>query len=444
MKLRQYPAFTLLWTASTVSSFGSYITSLALQLIIVVNLQGSSGDVAWVNSARWLPYALFGLIVGVMVDRLSKPRLLILSDFLRGVVLTAISVLGMMGLLTVPMIMVAMLIFGSLSLLGDAAHQSYLPQLVPRGLLAKANARIEQSDAIAQTTGQLVAGALIALIRAPLAFLVDAASYFFSALSIWRIKTPELSETRTELPPSESQAGGSPADQALAGEPPGLGQQILEGLRSVYAEPRLRAFAMSTHLWFIFNAMVGVSFTVYLVDSLKLGALGIGVILTGAGVGAVLGTSVTTRVGARIGPGKTILLSGAFDVLAFILIAAQSMLGLSGAQGADAWWQLWLPLIVGQLCFGFSLGLGGAHELAYRVGVTPPRLIGRMSATMRSINRAMIVLGAPLGGLLVAWLGFSWVFWIIAAGFAVCRLWLWASGFGSASYQDQPSDSLKI
>lgn len=459
MRLREHPAFMLLWTASTVSSFGSYVTSLALSVIVVVNLGGNSTDVGWVNAARWLPYAALGLIVGALVEHWSKRRLLIGVDLLRGLALGVISILGLSGMLNVPTVIVLMICFGTLSLLGDVAHQSYLPILVPRGLLVKANARIEQSDAVAQTTGQLLAGLLIDLIKAPLALLVDALSYFFSALVIWRIssKPPVFEEDilrdrqpleRVGLGMSAKEAaveeeatepGTNPADHATEFPRIGLRAQITEGLRAVYQQPRLRVLALSTHLWFLFNAMVGVSFTVYLLSSLKLDAWQVGLILTCAGVGAVVGTSVTTRLGQLIGPGRCIILSGAFDVAAFVLIALQASFWPAAPNGAEAWWQLWLPLLLGQLLFGFSLGLSGAHEMAYRAVVTPARLLTRLSATMRSINRTMIVIGAPLGGFLAAALGYSWVFWIIAAGFALSRLWLWLSGFAAASYQDRPA-----
>lgn len=459
MRLREHPAFMLLWTASTVSSFGSYVTSLALSVIVVVNLGGNSADVGWVNAARWLPYAALGLIVGAVVEHWSKRRLLIAVDVLRGLVLGAISVLGLAGVLTVPAVIVSMVCFGTLSLLGDVAHQSYLPNLVPRGLLVKANARIEQSDAVAQTTGQLLAGLLIDLIKAPLALLVDALSYFFSAVVIWRISTkPEVLEEEVRQGPrplertsSALQTEGKaaeekvteseqePSDRTAGNSRTGLRLQIAEGLRAVYQQPRLRVLALSTHLWFLFNAVVGVSFTVYLLSSLKLDAWKVGLILTCAGIGAVLGTSVTTRLGQRIGPGRCIILSGVFDVAAFVLIALQASFWPTESSGPEVWWQLWLPLILGQLLFGFSLGISGAHEMAYRAVVTPARLLTRLSATMRSINRTMIVIGAPLGGFLAAVLGYNWVFWIIAAGFALSRLWLWLSGFAAASYQDRPA-----
>lgn len=61
--------FLLYWTSYTVSGFGTYVTTLALQVLILVDLGGTVVDVGLLNAARWLPYLLLGLIVGALVDR---------------------------------------------------------------------------------------------------------------------------------------------------------------------------------------------------------------------------------------------------------------------------------------------------------------------------------------------------------------------------------------
>lgn len=422
MKLREHRSFMLLWSAATVSSFGTYITTLALGFLVTVQLGQSELELGLVNAARWLPYVFLGLIAGTLVERLPQRRLLIVADLLRAGALAFISVAGLLGFLTVPMLLAAMIVFGAFSLIGDAAHMSYLPQLVPTGLLSKANARLEQSDAIAQTTGQLLAGGLIRIIGTPLAFLVDAFSFAFSALVIWRIKPPELAVPQTQEPRVKLN----------------LPREIGEGLRWVYTHPRLRPLAISSHAWFIFNAMAGTVFISYLTLTLHLDAAAAGLIFTGVGVGATVSTALTTRLGRWLGPGKTIMLSGVFDALGFALIAMQATCGVTSTSAPNAIWQLWLPLIAGQFIYGLGFGMSSAHELAYRVILTPRRLHGRMSATMRSINRAMIVVGAPLGGALALWLGAAPVFWIITGGFVASRLFLLLVGFASASYDETP------
>lgn len=72
MKLREHRSFVRFWIASTTSSFGTYITTLALQVLVVGNMGGSAVDVGWVSASRWLPYVLLGLIAGFCRSLSSK------------------------------------------------------------------------------------------------------------------------------------------------------------------------------------------------------------------------------------------------------------------------------------------------------------------------------------------------------------------------------------
>ena len=79
-RLRQYPPFVRFWLASTVSDFGTYITGVALSVLVLVNLGGTPLDQGLVNAARWAPYLLFGLLAGIWVDRWQRRTVLIAGD----------------------------------------------------------------------------------------------------------------------------------------------------------------------------------------------------------------------------------------------------------------------------------------------------------------------------------------------------------------------------
>ncbi len=186
MSLRRHPAYVRFWAADTVSMFGTHVTTLALQVLAVVTLHASATWLGVLNGARWVPYLLFGLVAGVLVDRYRRRPVLVGADLARAVLLGLIPVLAWADRLTMPALVAVVTAFGALSLLYDAAHQSYLPRLVPRELLTQANARMEQSAAVAQTTGPVLAGFLVKAVGAPLAILVDAASYLVSGLVLAR------------------------------------------------------------------------------------------------------------------------------------------------------------------------------------------------------------------------------------------------------------------
>lgn len=359
-----------------------------------MTLGGGSTEVGLLNSARWLPYLIFGVLVGVLVERSRRRPLLIVTDLARGLLLLAVPVLAATGPLTLAALLLIVALFGLFSLVGDAAFLSFVPRLVPVPLTTPAHARLDQSDAVAQTSGPALAGALISWLGAPLAVLVDAASYLASAVLMSRVHV-------VEPPPARS--------SSLRG----IGAEAKEGVRWVYRRGTLRALAVNTHAWFICAAVAGAVVTPFALRTVGLGPLGLGLALAAAGVGGVLGSSVAVRLGRRWGAGHVIIGARSLTALAWGLIALA---------GSHPWG--WVPFVLGQLLFGLSLGVENSNEMGYQQAVTPDRLQARMNITKRSVNRAMIVVGAPLGGLLGDHLGFRTMLVTAAVGFALVALTL--------------------
>ena len=410
MRLREEHDFRLFWTAETVSGFGSYVTTLAIQVLVVVTLHESAAGVGLVNAARFLPYLVLGLVVGVLVDRVRRRPVLVATDLGRGLLLVAIPLLALADQLTLGLVVVFMVAFGTLSLLNDSASQSFVPRLVPRPLLTRANARLDQSDAVAQTTGPALAGGLVALLSAPWAVLVDAASFLASAVLVARTRVAEPASRSVDL-------------KSMRQVP----AEMRDGLRWVYRHRTLTPFAVGTHVWFLFNAMAGAALPVFALRQLDLGALVFGLLLALAGVGAVLGASYAEWLGNRFGAGRVSITCIAGNALAWALVASSPDDGLLA----------WVVFGAGQLVLGVSMGAENANTLGYRQSVTPDELQGRMNTTMRSINRAMVVVGAPLGGLLADSVGLRPVLYAAAAGFLLVAVGLALTPFRDARI-DQP------
>ncbi len=165
--------------------------------------------------------------------------------------------------------------------------------------------------------------------------------------------------------------------------------ELREGVRWVYRHPTLRPLALTTHTWFVANAAIGTVVVTYLLTVLDVGALGLGVATAAAGAGTLFGTSVAGRVGRRTG-GR----------------APWSAGGSSRPPGSCCWSSSRCcpgrtsAVVVAQLLFGFGMGVEGPFEMSHRQAVTPDRLQGRTNATMRSLNRAAVVVGGPAGGAL--------------------------------------------
>jgi len=408
----QQPAFRAFWTAGTVSAFGTQVTTLALSVLVVTTLGGGATEVGLLNASRWLPYLVLGLVVGAMVDRWRRKPLLVGTELARAVLLAAIPLLGAAGWLTLPAVLVIVAAVGVVSLVHDAASQSILPRLVPRSSLLVANARLDQSGTVAQTTGPALAGGLVTAIGAPLAVLVDAVSYLASAVLLWRVA---VTEPRTPSGPRISAAR--------------LRRDIADGLRWTYRHPALAPLALSTHGWFLFNAMLGTVYVPFALIGLGLNAFELGVTLACAGVGGFVGALLSTRIGLRMGAGWTVIACRALTPLACLII-------LLAPDAGDRHLVAVLLLGAGQLVYGLELGASNANEMGYRQAVTPDELQARMNTTIRSINRAVIVVGAPLGGVLADTIGFRPTLVVAIVGFALSGVYLLLSPFRQARHPD--------
>ncbi|MET3807247.1 MFS family permease [Nakamurella sp. UYEF19] len=399
--------FRRFWVASSVSAFGTYVTTVALQVLVVDDLGGSATEVGLVNAARWAPYLLVGLLVGVLTDRLRRRPVLVVTDLGRAVVLAGIPLLAVLDRLTLPALLVLVAVLGLLSLGNDAAHQSFLPRLVPRSGLSRANARLQQSDAAAQTSGPALGGLLVALLGAPLAVLVDAASYLLSGVLTASIRTVEL------VPEREQRH---------------LRRELVEGVRWVYRHRTLAPLAWSTHAWFLFFSVLGAVYAPFVLTTLGRSPLALGITLALAGVGGLVGVTASARVTAHVGlfgtmaTGRLAEATG-IAVIATAVVAPEAALVLLGA---------------GQLLVGLGLGVEGPVDITYRQAITPDRLQGRMNTTMRSANRSVIVLAAPLGGLLADRAGPGVALAVSATGIALTVIALSQTGFRTAHLDDAP------
>ena len=317
-QLRDCAGFGRVWTAATISGFGSYVTTLAVQVLIVVTLHEGAGGVGLVSSARWLPYLLLGLLAGVVIERSRRRPLLIATDVGRGLLLIAVPLLALAHRLSLSVLMGFMAVFGLMSLVGDAAAQSFLPRVVPAHQLTAANARLDQSDAVAQTSGPALAGGLISVLGAPVAVLIDAASYLTSALLLLGISTVEPPRRPVSLR--------------------GIRAEATESLRWVYSHPTLRPLALNTHGWFLCNAAAGAVLAPFALRTLGLSPCGLGVAMAVAGVGGLIGSLGATRLGAALGAGRVVIASRAGTAAAWALVGLSTPHWMGWARRTPTRW----------------------------------------------------------------------------------------------------------
>jgi MFS family permease len=388
--LLRHPDFLKLWTAETISVFGSAITQLALPIIAATTLDVTPFEFGLLTTIEFLPFILFSLPAGVWVDRLRRRPILIAGDLGRAIAIATIPVAFAFDALTIWQLYAVGFVNGILTVFFDVSYQSYVPSVVDRDQLVDGNSKLEITRSAAQILGPGMAGVLIGLLKAPFAMLLDSVSYLISAIFVFFIRRPE--------PPVV------PHDEEAHGPKPSMRQEIVVGLRYVTGHRWLRSIAATTGTSNFFGFVSGSILVLYLVDERDLGPAAIGFAFSVGSVGVLAAAFVTAWITKRLGVGRTLVL------MAF----GFSLSGLPVAFAPDSliWYAVALSGFMGGFC-----GVGwNINQVSLRQAITPPRMQGKMNATMRFIVWGTMPIGAILGGALASVVGLQTTIVIGALG----------------------------
>jgi MFS family permease len=376
--------FLRLWSAQTISQFGSQITFLALPLAAILVLHASAFEVAALTAVEWTPWLLFSLPAGAWVDRLPRRRVLVVTDLGRAAALVSIPIAYAFDALSLWQLYGVGFFTGTLTVFFEVAYVAYLPSLVERRQLADGNSKLEITRSAAQLGGPGFGGLLVQAFSAPVAILADAISFLGSAVFLGAIRREEEVHPRAE------------GTRLVA--------EVAEGIRFVLGHPFMRpsmAFIASSN--FFYNMIYGI-FLVYAVRTLGLDAARIGLAFTLGNVGVLAGAVLATRIGRLLGVGRAIVVS------AFML--GWPLLLMPLPQGSYA-----LPVFVAVFAvtgfFGVVVNVVGVSLMQ---AMTPDRLQGRATASRRLVNFGAVPLGSLAGGGLAATIGLRETIWVGAIG----------------------------
>ena len=393
-------AFVRLFAANAISQLGTQFSVLALPLTALFVLHTGALEVALLRAFNVLPFVLFSLPAGVWIDRLRRRPLMIVADMGRALALASIPVAFWLGRLSLTQLYVVVAIHGTLSVVFDVSYLSFLPGLVPRERLGDANAKLLGSQAVAQSAGPSIAGAVVGAVGAAVAVLGDAVSFAVSAIFVAAIRgreeRPEPTTTRKR-------------------------DELLEGLRYVFSQPYLRTLTIWTSLWNLFTSGFGAIVIVYYVRDLHWSATEIGVISAIGTSGLVLGSLVNQRLVRRLGIGPMIAFSGIAFSWTLIVVPL-----VPRAHAA--------PLLAAIGFVGTTFGFfANVNQLTLRQAITPHRLLGRMNSVVRFMYWGTIPLGSLLAGLAVGPFGLRTTLVAAGIGSTLCCVPIMASRIRSAT-----------
>jgi MFS family permease len=385
--------FLKLWSAETISQFGSQVGQLALPLVAVITLESSPFEVAVLGTVVFLPFMLFAIPAGVWVDRLPRRPILIAGDLGRFLLLGTVPLAHMLDALTIWQLYAVAFTYGICTVFFDVAYQSYLPSLVARDQLMDGNSKLEISRSASQLGGPGLGGLTVQILTAPYAVLADAFSFLVSGLFLVRIRT---AEPKPEREPDAAR--------------PSMLREAREGLGYVLRHRYLRAIAGTTGISNFSTSLAFAVFLVYAVRTLGLSAAVIGILFSLGSIGSMIGALTARRVSARLGVGPTIIAS------AFVFGPAMFLFPAAPASFPYPF------LVAGMILFGVAGVTYNITQLTYRQAVTPERMLGRMNSVMRFIVWGVMPVGSLLGGALATSIGLRETMWIGAAIGSVCFL----------------------
>ncbi|MBR0775976.1 MFS transporter [Bradyrhizobium diazoefficiens] len=390
--LRLPDTFNRLAWSNLAAQSAEQVALAAAPIVAVLSLGVAEGQTGLLQTALTLPFVLVAIPAGLLADRISRRALMAGAEALRAFALAAIVLLLAVGALNLSLL--ALLGFAAVcgTVVYSVAAPALVPSLVSSELLPAANARIELARTIAFASGPAAGGALVGWLGASPAFGFAAALSAIAVVLLSGIYEPERAPAPRRHP----------------------FQDIREGAAFVFGHPLLRPVFITQFIfntgWFLQIAV----FVPYAVRHLGLTAAGVGTVLTMYGVGMVIGALLATRVMKRVAFGTVV---GLGPVTGFIAAVTMALTVLVPSP--------WLAA----LSF-FLLGVGPIlwviSTTTLRQSVTPPRLLGRVSA-INIMSYGARPLGSALGAIEGGFYSAEACLYLAVAVFGVQALVIWLS-----------------
>jgi MFS family permease len=405
--------FRLLWGGQFVSDLGGQLTTFALPAIAIVSLQASALQIGALQAFEFAVVPLLATLAGVIADRYARKRLMIGANVVRLLALASIPAAWAMHALTLTQFFVVGAICAASSVVFDTAYAAFLPSVCGRERYHRAIARMAMSGSVAEAAGSTSGGAIVQMLGAPFAVLVNVATYIISTLNLVRIHVPE-----DVAPPAKDDAAEHD-----------FGAEARAGFTLVARDPILRAVALCMATAYLGGAMVTSVFALYCYRQLHLSPAQFGLIVGLANLG-LFGAMVARRTAERFGTRRTL-------IGATLLSALGKSLFLIHAAPIAA-------VFFGRLLLSFTGPIAATTQQALQTANVPDALLGRMNAAMRTIVWAALPIGSFLGGVVATVGGIPTTIALGASVSALAVGWLAACPALSRRRQTAPAPTAAV
>lgn len=387
--------FRALWVSSTAGIFGTSVAAVALPLIAAVELDATDFAVAALSGVGFLPWLLFGLPIGVLVDRYRRRPVVLTALVMRIAVLMSLPVAFWLDRLTVAQLFVVSFLSGLAAVFSMLAESALVPRAVKREELIEGNGLMTGSAASADAVGRGLGGWLTGVWGASNSLLLQVAA---SAASLASVATLKVQESVSDNPGSVR-----------------IFREMGEGLRYSFSTAPLRAILLVGALWNLGGAIVVSLMVILVVRTLGESGAMLGFLTAATALGGTLGGLTVKRVTQRLGSGT---------VWRFSMVPAAA--GYASLLLMTPGWGM-APGFAGLFLAGYAISMNVVVSTSFRQRVCPPQMLGRLGSASRMVTWGMLAIAGVIGGLLVDALGIRGA---ILTGLAVAVLAPAVAAFG--------------
>jgi len=383
------PDFRRFWFSSILTNVGAQVTLLALPICAALLLHATPAQMGTLAAVGSLPFLLFGLPTGVLLERSRRLPVKLCSDAMVALGLASVPLAWWQGWLSIHWIYAVEFVIGTGYVVGGGAEQVFLTFLVGRQGLVDAQAKFGATESASRLLGPGIAGLLVQALGAPIAILCNVTGFVLSIRNLRRIDKREP-------------APHPPQSHAL--------RDMLDGLAFVWRHPTLRLLAWIAGCWHLLFYAYTALYVLFATRELGMSPGMMGTAQMLGGIGILASSMLLKPLTRRFGAGGTIVIGLCASMLGFVLMPAIPR-DLFGSPAASA-------VAYGVVVFWLDCGaqLFFLPYLALRQRVTPDAFLGRMTSTMRFLTVATAPLGAAGAGLLGQHFGVRGGLGFVAAG----------------------------
>jgi MFS family permease len=381
--------FRFLWSAGTLTNLADGIL-LAAGPLLVASLTREPFAVAMAVFAQRIPWVLFGVVAGAIIDRVDRRRLLITVNALRVVVAGLLALVIAVDATTLAVVYLALFLLGAAETFADNAKTVAIAVVVPRAGLGRANARLYGSGIVGNQLAGPPLGALLFGVGMAWPFALNALLLLAAVLLLLPIRLPGSTKPGTRR----------------------LRHEVSEGLRWLWSNAPVRTLAI---LITVFNITFGAAFSVwvlYALERLGLSEVGFGLLMTASALGGLVGTALYGTLELRFGYATLLRVGLVVECLTHLVLA------LTRAPVVAA-------LVMA--AFGMHAVVWGTTSTTIRQRVVPALLLGRVTSVYMIGSVGAMSLGTLLGGAIAQRYGILAPFVFAAIGATATTAVVWRS-----------------